>query len=307
MSAASPVIIALDGSSHSDRTLGWGLEEARLRDADVVLAHAVPDPGDIVRLGWYPLLEDVRFAAVGREYLDDALREARARAPGLAVEPRLLQGSTVPRLLALALDAQLLVVGARGHGGHRALGSVSAHLAAHAPCPVAVVREPGAGAGPGAPVVVGVDGSAASVEAAGVAAREAALRGVPLVVVHARPTLFSPYLAGRTAPLLRPAGQVDTTHGSAERLAETLRRGDPRLQVSLDLRDGDPPGALADAGRHGQLLVVGSRGLGAFRGMLLGSVSSDVLRDAGGTVLVVHVRRPADARTAGAVGPGTPA
>ena len=293
MSAVSPVIIALDGSPHSASTLEWGLGEALLRSADVVLAHAVPDPGDIIRLGWYPLLEDVRFDLEGQEYLDSALRQARDLAPALTIEPRLLRGPTVPLLVALADGVQLLVLGARGLSGHRRLGSVGAHLAAHAPCPVAVVRDPRAGAGPRAPVVVGVDGSPCSLDAARVAAHEAALREVPLVVAHARPILLSPYAPGRAAPpLLRPAGEVDPTHESAEQVADELRRDHPGLEVSLDLRDDDPPRALTDAGRHGQLLVVGSRGLGAFRGMLLGSVSSEVLREADGTVLVVHGRRP---------------
>jgi nucleotide-binding universal stress UspA family protein len=65
-------------------------------------------------------------------------------------------------------------------------------------------------------------------------------------------------------------------------------RRHPDLQVHLDLRDDDPPRALVDAARTAQLLVVGSRGLGAFRGMLLGAVSNEVLRTAEGTVLVVH-------------------
>ncbi len=295
MSDTGPVVIALDGSEHSPGTLTWGLAEARLRDADVVLAHAAPDPGDIIRMGWYPLMEDVRFDAEAQRYLDDVVRLARDLAPAVTVAPRLLRGPTVPLVRQLADGAQLLVVGARGLGRHRRLGSVSGHLASHAPCPGAVVRAAGAGAGPRSPVVVGVDGSACSLDAARVAAREAALRDVPLVVAHARPAPLSPYAPGRAAPpLLPPPDEPDPTHDSAERVAEGLRRAFPRLEVALDLRDDDPAHALVDVSRHGQLLVVGSRGLGVFRGMLLGSVSSEVLREAEGTVLVVHAPGPVD-------------
>ncbi len=83
----------------------------------------------------------------------------------MRLRTRVLYGPPVPALLPLSNDAQLLVVGARGRGHPTAVGSVAAPLAAHACCPVAVVREAGPGS-PGAPVVVGVDGSTVSLAAA---------------------------------------------------------------------------------------------------------------------------------------------
>ncbi|WP_298460770.1 universal stress protein [uncultured Cellulomonas sp.] len=291
MSTPDAVVIALDGSEHSTATLQWGVTEALLRGADVVLAHATPDPAGVVALGWYPLALDVDVDVAAQTYLRDVQRLTRRRAPALGVEARLLRGPAVPSLRDLSADAQLLVVGA-GAGGHRQVGSVAAHLAAHARCPVAVVRGRPAGSGTPAPVVVGVDGSASSLAAAGVAAREAALREVPLVVVHARPVPRDPYAAGRAAPplLLGAEDDAGTTHESAQQVAQALRQAHPGLEVAVELCDGDPPRVLVRAGASGQLLVVGSRGLGAFGGMLLGSVSSEVVRSATGTVLVVHTR-----------------
>lgn len=304
MAHAGPVIIALDGSPHSAQTLEWGMTEAALRGADVVLARACPGTREINAIGWYPLLEDQMFEAESRSYLDHTLPRVRERWPEASVTTRLLHGSEVPVLRDASRDAQLLVVGARGRTGLRRLGSTSSHVAAHALCPVAVVRDAHPGAESGAPVVVGVDGSAPSLAAARVAAHEASLRGAPLVVVHARPTHLGPFgegvpAAGGTAPdgAAGSEGAPAETAGSGdqvEQLARALAAEHAGLEVSVDVRFEDPPRALLDAGKDAGLIVVGSRGLGAFRGLLLGSVSSEVLRKAVRTVLVVRARADDD-------------
>lgn len=95
----------------------------------------------------------------------------------MGVRRGLLPGRTVPQLVALSEQAQLLVVGSHGRTGRRPLGSVSGHVAAHADCPVAVGRpsdSPGELHGSGRRIVVGVDGSKESICAARVAALEAA-------------------------------------------------------------------------------------------------------------------------------------
>ncbi|MFP3712600.1 universal stress protein [Puerhibacterium sp. TATVAM-FAB25] len=198
----------------------------------------------------------------------------------------------VPTFQALRDDAQLLVVGAQGHAAGRRVGRVAAHLAAHALCPVAIVRAPATG--PGADtglVVVGVDGSAASLGAAALAAREAAGRSQTLVVLHARLTAVTPYSPLQDVPPPPTMSTDDPTHRAALEVAEDLRREQPGLEVQVELLDGDPAHALVFATRHADLVVVGSRGMGAFRGMLLGSVSNEVVRDAASTVLVVRDAR----------------
>lgn len=283
MRTDGPVVIALDGSPHSELTLQWGLAEAQRRDARVVLARAYQEPREISQWSWYPVFEDLDFSTEAKEYLEERAEHAAAQHPSLHVETALLHGSEVPQLRALSTDAQLLVVGARGGSARRHVGRVSAHLAAHARCPVAVVRAE-APAGPDAPVVVGVDGSPTSVAAAGVAAREAGLRGVGLVLTHARPTYPDPYGSGPVVV----TDEADPAHRAALTLADGLRAAHPGLDVRLHLVDDEPVHALVEAAREAQLLVVGSRGLGAFQGMLLGAVSSDVVRTAATSVLVVH-------------------
>jgi nucleotide-binding universal stress UspA family protein len=282
-----PVVIAVDGAPHSARTLEWGLTEAELRGAEAVLARAYQEPREILQWSWYPVFDDLRFDTEARQYLAHELELARKGHPDLAVSTRLLHGPEVPELRTLSEDAQLLVMGARGHAGRSPVGRVSGHLAAHARCPVTIVRD--VTDDPTAPVVVGVDGSASSLVAAQVAAREALLRGNPLTVAHARPTVAAPY--GREGLLLPPlstADENDPTHRAARAVAAQLRREFPALDVRLELVDDHPAHALVEMSHGAALVVVGSRGLGAFRGMLLGAVSSEVVRAADASVLVVH-------------------
>jgi len=293
MNTDGPVVIAVDGSPHSDATLRWGLDEARMRGAHVLLARVYREPRELVEWSWYPLLgEELRLDTEAKKYLADVLEVERARHPDLTIDTLLLLGPEVSELRRVSGEAQLLVLGARGHAGRSRIGSVSGHLAAHARCPVAVVRGdavPTPGSAPA--VVVGVDGSPASLAAARTAAHEASLRGAPLVVVHARPTIADPY--GRGMPALPPLSdskvdENDPTHRAALDVTQKLRGENPELEVRLALVDDDPVHALVVAARDAALLVVGSRGLGAFRGLLLGAVSREVVRDAICTVLVMH-------------------
>jgi len=304
MHADGPVVIALDGSLHSAQTLRWGMRAASRRDASVILARAARDPRELVVAGWYPILDpDLDADAEAQGYLADQVERERAQHPDLTIDSRVLHGPEVPELRRLSGEAQLLVVGASGRAGRGRIGSVSGHLAVHARCPVAVVRDEAvdgptaAGSGdapadPHRPVVVGVDGSPTSLVAAQVAASEAALLDAPLVVLHAHPTIADPYGRGmpNTAAFVDDAATdpTDPRHVAARTAADRLRADHPGLEVRVALVDDDPVHALVTVSRGAQLVVVGSRGLGAFRGMLLGAVSNEVVREAACTVLVMH-------------------
>jgi nucleotide-binding universal stress UspA family protein len=277
-----PVVIALDGSPHSTQTLHWGLDEAEHRAAEAVLARTYQVPLDRSGWGWYLVVAETPLRTEVSEYLDETLDQATARSPGIVITTRALEGQEVPALRALSRDAQLLVVGAQGQAGRTRIGRVAAHLAAHSLCPVAVVRQASARS-----VVVGVDGSPTSLAAAAAAAREATWRSAPLVVLHARPPLRAPNVT-YVVPPLETADAEDPTHQAAQRTAARLREENPGLEVRLELVDDDPAHALRARSGPDDLVVVGSRGMGAFRGMLLGSVSSEVVRRATSTVLVVH-------------------
>lgn len=127
-----------------------------------------------------------------RQFADACARMQHEQLAGIRdhdvpVITRIESGDPAPKLVSAARNADLLVVGARGHGGISGLllGSVSLHCAQRATCPVTVVPAYVPDAEPGAPVVVGVDGSPASKAALHVAAQEATLRDTHVVAVHA--------------------------------------------------------------------------------------------------------------------------
>jgi nucleotide-binding universal stress UspA family protein len=304
MHTDGPVVIAVDGSPHSAKTLSWGLAEAALRGAEVIIARAYQEPFELPQWRWNPYIAEPQLEVETKAYLADELERATTEWPGLTISTRLLHGPEVPMFRALSEAAQLLVIGAQARPGRTLLGRAGAHLTAHAACPVAVVRGVPADRGP---VLVGVDGSVPSLLAASMAAREAVWRDAPLVVLHARPTDLAP-VDGRTlVPPLALGDPADPAHRAAQEVVASLRADYPDLDVEVELVDDDPAESLVRAARGASLLVVGSRGFGAFRGMLLGSVSNEVLRTATSTVLVVHdeavtradrsVSRPGGARS----------
>ncbi|MBO3087140.1 universal stress protein [Cellulomonas dongxiuzhuiae] len=284
MAENGTVVIALDGGEHSRATLDWGLKEADLRGADVLLVRCWQEPFEISPWGYYPATGDWGFGEEAQRYLEMEQARAVAERPGRRVAARLVQGPAVPALRQAAAGAQLLVVGACSLRTGDRLGGIASHLAAHAPASVAVVRQQMREAH--APVLVGVDGSATSFVAARDAAREAALRDAPLVVLHARRTVADPY--GTRTPPPAAVGPQDPVRAAADALADELRTAHPDLQVDVELVDDDPAHALVERSKDAGLVVVGCRGLDAFRGMLLGSVSHEVLRRAACPVLVAR-------------------
>ncbi|WP_416905193.1 universal stress protein [Micromonospora echinospora] len=140
------------------------------------------------------------------------------------------------------------------------------------------------------PVVVGVDGSPESLVAAEHGARVASLRSRPLHLVHGylHPLGYgvpvNPYDLGLPEP-------TDEARTMLEKSAADLRGRWPELTVEVRQVAGGPGATLVEESRRAELVVVGSRGLGGFAGLLLGSVSAQVAGHAHGPVLVV---RPAD-------------
>jgi nucleotide-binding universal stress UspA family protein len=138
----------------------------------------------------------------------------------------------------------------------------------------------------GAPVVVGVDGSEPSLRAADWASDEAALRGVPLRVVHA--SLWERYEGTALAPDVGGPGARPTAHGIADAAARRARARHPGLKVEADVVGEEPEYALVREGRNACALVVGTRGRGGFAEMLLGSVSLAVAAHAACPVVVLR-------------------
>ena len=177
------------------------------------------------------------------------------------------------------------MVGSRGHGraGEALLGSVSQHLARHATCPVVVVREPH---DPDAQrIVVGIDGSPTSTAALEYACRRAEATGETVVAIHGWH-----YREPSTDVWSSNTPSVDTEERELL-LAESIagvRADHPDVRLEQEVVPVAPAQCLVDASASASLVVVGSRGLGFFTGMLLGSVSQAVLHGATCPVAVVR-------------------
>ncbi len=139
-------------------------------------------------------------------------------------------------------------------------------------------------------VTAGLDGSRESVAAARWAAREAALRGVPLALVHVEEWLERPPL-----PVASSEVQRRWTDGLLREASEEIQRLYPDLEITSRRLSGIAATALARAAASSDMLVLGSRGLGSIAGFLLGSVGADTV--AAADQPVVLVRAPHDPAT----------
>ena len=273
------IVVAYDGSPDASTALTWAVRTAIMTSQSVVavVATATDDllPHRSLLSGEH--LDEVRASA--EQILGEPLLG------GTAVELR--AGPVVPILLEAAADASMLVVGSQGHGqvAGSLAGSVSQHLARHAPCPVVVARP---AAHPGATrIVVGSDGSSGSDAALEFACTRAEVTGEDVVVIHG-------WRDGRATGTTRreiPSEFMDRIAEEERLLAESvagLRTAHPDVTVVPEAIPVVAWRALADASSAASLVVVGSRGRGAFSGMLLGSVSQQVLRHAQCPVAVVR-------------------
>lgn len=286
------VLVATDGSADARAAARW-LGDFPLPDAARVLVLAVvdlpPSPLDI------PTVADFKRALLeeGRAAADELLPLLEGRVA--AAESRVVAGDPREEIVRLAHEwaADLVVVGARGLGAMATalLGSVSLAVARSAPCAVLVVRP---SPRPLRSAAVALDGSEGALDAAKFFAQ------LPL------PPTLTVRLVGVVEPPPTPRaarpGARSMLRAAASLLTDDRRRA---LDASLDeaarrfvapareLPVGSPAETLERLSAEVDLLVVGARGLGALKRLLLGSVSERVLRHATCPVLVVHPRAAA--------------
>lgn len=138
-------------------------------------------------------------------------------------------------------------------------------------------------------IVVGVDGSQGAAAALRWAAAEARLRGARLRAVH---TWNMPTMAYAGSGFVSPASfEGDLAQAAETGLSQWLGAAKAELdgiEVERRVVEGHAPTALTDAAADAELLVVGSRGLGGFAELLLGSVSHQVAQHAHCPVVIVR-------------------
>jgi nucleotide-binding universal stress UspA family protein len=139
------------------------------------------------------------------------------------------------------------------------------------------------------PIVAGTDGSEESLRAVDWAAREAVLRGAPLRIVAAAATLRRMSTREDTSGYDNVTDVLlkERDHALAA-AAERAARTAPGLLIDTDSLDGEPAQAVTDSGSGALMLVLGSRGVGAFTALVLGSISRYAAAHASGPVAVIR-------------------
>ncbi len=289
------IVVGVDGSAAALGAVRWAARDAALRNVPLTLVHVV----DADLPEWFEeatLVGSRRWQKrPARDFIESAIKvaEQSTRECGpVEIESRVFYSATVPTLVGISTEVEMVVVGYRGHGGvlaRKFLGSVSSALVYHAHCPVAVIRDDEAGIGNAAqaPVLVGIDGSPASEAATAIAFEEASRRGVALMALHA---WNDPRVTDSTRLLQDSkwdAQLAEEEETLAERLAGWHERY-PDVGIHRIVEIGDPARWLIEASERAQLLVVGSHGCSRARGTLLGSVGAAVVNRARIPVLVAR-------------------
>ncbi|HJQ86234.1 MAG TPA: universal stress protein [Propionibacteriaceae bacterium] len=302
MTAMRRIVVGVDGSEYSLRALRWAVFEAGRHGAELLALTtwtALPPPIASPYVDVSKAVDRHDGASAAEQALQTVVANAMAGNSPIVVEIAATEGYPAKLLAEQSRHADLVVVGARGRGGIAGwlLGSVSQELLRHSSCPVAVVRSPDKDEVAAAEetlrsewtrVVVGVDGSDYSKSALRWAAGEAKTHNAELTVASVwtpPPTIDPPYgnIAWGTdlEPQLQATAILQTT-------MEEVLGEDPGLVVRREVRGGNPASVLIDLSERADALVVGSRGLGGFVGMVLGSVSQHVAAHAATTVIVIR-------------------
>jgi len=309
------VLVGMDGSPGSEMALRWALREAALwaaarhgrGDGDerpvvtALLAWTVDElPRDVPRAT--RTVDREGLARVAAQALERSIERVGAAAvPALELRRSVVRDEPVSALVGAAADADMIVVGERGLGPLRRAtgGSISQGVVHHARVPVVIVRpakdrddrdeetEENAMrlADDRRPVVVGVDGSGPSLCALRWAARAAAVRQVPLRVLHAwggYDPLYTDVLAAAQDSLARQAREI------VDRAVKVGLDDIADVTVEPVVSSESAVRALLRESGDAQLLVLGSRGLGGFARLMLGSVSHQCILYGASDIAVVR-------------------
>jgi Universal stress protein UspA and related nucleotide-binding proteins len=309
------IVLALDGSPSSlqARDLVAGLAWPNGLTVQLVSAYDVPidwTGGVGSTMDWVGDAED----ALRDELLEELRRLARPLEDrGWQVERRVIKGRAATAIMNAAreLGADLIVLGSRGRGPLRSmlLGSVSAEVADHAPCPVLVARGDRISR-----LLVASDGSDVARSTPDLLEALGAFRGVQAQTLSVAPVdpptfelLSNAYTLG-SYPLARDLEELlEDYRRHADVAAQRLETiGIPATPV---VRSGDAAHEIIETARSGgtDLIVIGSRGLGGLERVVLGSVARNVLLHASCSVLIHRAGVSARSEEARALDAAAPA
>ncbi|WP_436776455.1 universal stress protein [Yinghuangia sp. YIM S09857] len=308
--ARPPVVVGVENTEAGRIAVEWAADEADRRGLPLRLVHALEGPVGTPRpqfahaadgpdrhrdaqrvhaTSWaaqpYRDADPIptsrswgdRFRDAGLAAIDTAREVALAGRPNLRVVDELVDGGPIQVLRAQSEGAEMVVLGSRHLSSTAELltaGGIAVPVAAHAQCPVVIVRGPEHRSRTNRFLVVGVDGSRGSEPALAFAFDEASRRWAVLDAVF-----VTGLHASKTADIEARVKLAESLAGWKERY--------PDVVVRPQVAHGHAVRALVDASHEALSLVVGTRGLGGFRGMVLGSVSHGVIHHATCPVVVV--------------------
>jgi nucleotide-binding universal stress UspA family protein len=263
------------------RAAEWAAREAVRRNVPMRIVSA-PAPPPRMPSPYVPGATVANaLRAMAARSLGLAIERAEEVAQGLTIETGLLSGLPSAAVTGCGHDASMLVLGARGSGGFGAmmLGSVSRHCAAHAPCPVVIVREETNAVQ--REVTVGIRDPEDAQGALAFAFEEAALRGAELLVVHSW-AWIPPSLGAGPGSLPGPEVMAAAVRGQLEDMLAAWREKYPTVKAVTDVMHAHPGRALASLSARSDLVVIGRH-----TGLSLGSIRNVVLGHAHGPVAIV--------------------
>jgi nucleotide-binding universal stress UspA family protein len=295
------VLIAFDGSVGAAQAVAL-CEGIDWPAGSMIRVVSVMEPTTLQLLPWAmgaapPVLEQDVIACIEAE---QSTVVGRLSAPDRVVDAVLLRDRPASGLVDQAREfaADLVIVGSRGHGPivSLLLGSVSAEVVDHAPCPVLVARRSTLER-----VAFATDGSTTAAAAEDVLAHWPIFASVPIRVVSVAdvvrpwttgvaPTMYTQVLNAYAKDVAEAeAEHLGIATGSAKRLADAGRWAD------AEMRKGDAAAEIIAVAQESSadLVVVGSRGQTGLKRIVLGSVARNVLAGSDASVLVIH--QPAEA------------
>lgn len=284
------VLIATDGSKGAERAieLAGSLEWPEGTELRVCAVLQPVEP--IIGADWAQQ-EDAE--ELSKATLDPAAESLSHT--GLNISQALMRGRPASKLVEAAedLNADLIIVGSRGHGtiASMVLGSVSAEVSDHAPCPVLVARTPVL-----THAILGLDGSISARGAEDIVATWPIFETIPIEITTVGP-MGLPWTSGLALSAAEPqVGEVGETmdalatepRGVGEAAAARLRAAG--RHVSARVINGAPATELIRFAEDQQadLIVVGTHGRTGLARALMGSVARNVMLHAPCSVLVIR-------------------
>ena len=282
------IIVGVDESERSMDAVALAARLARGSDAELLLVCAYPydaAPGKGAHTGYREFLRQDALAALDRaaDMLPEAHDLQRRAVPDISPGRAIQEIATRER-------ASLIVIASSHRGGlGRVLAGTTAERLLHgAPCAVAVAPAGYAKAAGGAvgTIAVGFDGSSESEAALAAAVTLARSLGARLQVIEVLDVMWM-----GTPALMQGPGYVmqpdDLEERARRHVADKVAALPGDVAAQPQVLTGEPEPLLAEQSENADLFVVGSRGYGPHRAVLLGSVSGRLVRDAACPVVVV--------------------